>query len=152
LDSFRSHFEVFLADFSTEEKGKTEKEMWPYRFFTEKEMRCKCGCGHLPEHDFMEALDAMRAEAGFPFVIASGARCSDYNNQISDSGINGPHTKGAADIRVWGYRAFKIIELAIKYKMTGIGIHQKGAMGDRFIHVDKLKEDALHPRPWPWSY
>lgn len=101
---------------------------------------------------FMEQLHYMRAEAGFPFIISSGFRCPEYNSLVSDSGLNGPHTKGAADIKVYGERALKVIELGMKYGMTGIGVGQKGPYITRFIHVDNMKADALHPRPWIWSY
>ena len=115
-------------------------------------MRCKCGCGGLPPHEFMVHLVDMREEAGFSFIISSGFRCSAYNQQVSSSGPEGPHTKGAADIKVYGERARRVVELAMKYGALGIGISQKGNMASRFIHVDWAVIPARGGQKAFWSY
>lgn len=108
-----------------------------YPFFNEEELECKCACGMLPQHELMVHLVDMREEAGFPFIISSGARCAEHNKKVSNTGPNGPHVQGlAVDIKVYGARALRVIELALKYGATGVGVSQKGPYSSRYIHVD----------------
>jgi len=116
-------------------------------------MSCKCGCGGLPRADFMHRLISIREEAVYEMPISSGFRCPLYNKKVSTSGLNGPHTLGlAADVRVFGYRALRLIELARKEGMTGFGVSQKGAFEQRFIHLDCVEASGSFPRPTMWSY
>lgn len=96
----------------------------------------------------MRKLEAMREEAGFPFVITSAYRCPAHNANVSSTGSAGPHTTGrAVDVAVDRGQAYQVLELALKYGMSGIGVKQKGS--GRFIHVDDLDEGV---RPSIWSY
>lgn len=126
---------------------------WDYRYFTEKEMACHCGCGKLPEPGFMHFLEAMRQRADFPFVITSGARCADYNFKVTGK-RDGAHVRGlAADIKVYGERALRVVELALQYGMTGIGVNQKGNIPGRYVHVDSVPAgDPVIVRAMLWSY
>ena len=120
-------------------------------YFTKAELKCKCGrCGGKMDDVFMRKLSAMRKEAGFGFVLSSAYRCPSHNAKVSSTGRTGPHTTGrAVDIRCFGARAHRVIELAFKHGMTGIGVSQKGRHDKRFIHVDDLDEIM---RPTIWSY
>lgn len=101
---------------------------------------------------FLKKLNAMRHEAGFAFLVNSGARCPAYNRKIGGA-PNSAHTYGkAVDLRAYGAKADKIIELSYKHAMTGRGISQKGQHNKRFIHVDCMDNSPSHPRPWMWSY
>lgn len=92
----------------------------------------------MPEFKaFMENLMAMREALAFPFHINSGYRCPEYNAEISSTGLDGPHTKGAADISVAFERAYKLNKIAAELQM-GIGLKQTGDVAGRFIHVDNL--------------
>lgn len=126
---------------------------WPYPNFTIDEMQCKCGCGLLPLPELMEYLQELRNQAGVPLPVTSGARCPRYNAIVSRSGPNGPHPQRlAADFLVYGSLAYAILNLAIKIGFTGIGLRQNGAHNSRFMHVDRVKNSAQHPRPWIWTY
>ena len=52
--------------------------------------------------------------------------------------------------------ALRLIEVAKKYVMTGIGVKQNGPAAKRFIHLDNLGISYTKltggPRPWIWSY
>ena len=128
------------------------KEKWlPY--FSDAELKCRCGnCdsdGSEMNGAFMDKLMRIRSTLAFPLIITSAYRCSEYNDAISSSGENGPHTTGRAiDIAIRGEDAISLIEEAIKENMTGFGINQKGTA--RFIHLDDLIDD--YPRPTIWSY
>lgn len=129
-------------------------EIWagsPY--FTKKELQCRCGCGGLPTDNFVRLMVTLRFESGFPWIIASGFRCPNYNSQVAESGLNGPHTMGlACDVRCYGQRAIIILQLALRHGVAGIGVSQKGEHGKRYLHLDCVKNDERHPRPYIWSY
>lgn len=139
--------EVLMSDLA-------HRSGWDY--FSEEELTCRCGCGQQNMSPvFMAALVAMRREAGFPFHVSSAYRCREHNLAISPgTGRTGPHTTGkAVDVVVAGNRAHKVIEMAMKHGMTGIGVKQKGPHGERFIHLDMLSgHEAAGLRPWVWSY
>ncbi|MFO1259072.1 MAG: D-Ala-D-Ala carboxypeptidase family metallohydrolase [Gammaproteobacteria bacterium] len=123
-------------------------------YFSETELRCKCGCGQVKMNSsFLEKLIALREQLGFPFIITSAYRCPKHNQQASSTGIDGPHTTGRAiDIAVSGEKAYKLIQAAPAFNMTGIGVKQAGPHASRFIHLDDLQSKDGFPRPWVWGY
>ncbi len=132
-------------------------------YFTYREFKCKCevcsrktitpGVGNMDDGEwfqtpefrtFMALLIEMRVALRFPFIINSGHRCPAANDQIYiDRGsppgehLDGPHTKGAADIEASFDRAYKLNDAASDLEM-GIGLDQTGDIADRYIHVDNL--------------
>lgn len=139
----------------TDESVCSEVNGDPYTWLiTKRELECKCGCGGLPQDSLVRILVTLREEAGFPFIFSSGYRCAKHNALASSTGDDGPHTRGlAVDIKVYGARAIKLINLALKRGVTGIGVAQKGAISSRFIHLDWVATgDEEIPRPAIWSY
>ena len=105
-------------------------------------------------HDLRHfALNNLRLVGNDRYVIkkASGHktdsafRCSNYNCEVSSTGPNGPHCDHngevgrAVDILISGADALRLVEVAKKYGMTGIGVKQNGPAGKRFIHLDNLR-------------
>ncbi len=124
---------------------------WPN--FTPDEMRCKGTGALLIVPEFMDRLQELRNIYGQPIHISSAYRTSQYNEKVSSTGKDGPHTTGrAVDISVYGQNAVLLIKLSIECGFTGIGIKQKGPISGRFIHLDDLKQQSGRPRPWIWSY
>jgi len=119
------------------------------KHFTDDELRCRCGCGGLPSVEFQEALEQLRVQYGHPMRLSSAHRCQEHNDKVSSTGRNGPHTKGAVDVLVWGPDAYELISDAILLDWSGIGVSQKGPKGARFIHLDDTDGPT---RPWVWSY
>lgn len=121
-----------------------------WKHFKRHEFSCKhCGENKM-EDAFIDKLDALRAECGFPLALTSAYRCPEHNMRVSTTGPDGPHTTGrAVDIAVRAAQAYRVVTLAAKHGFTGIGVQQKGA--SRFIHLDDLSP-PLHPRPNVWSY
>ena len=125
------------------------------KYFKAHEFACKCGeCdsdGNEMDPHFMSMLNQLRERFGFPLVITSGYRCPAYNERISTTGRDGPHTTGrAADLHVVGKDAFRLVQqCGLGDWMLGIGIHQRGPHQGRFIHLDDLTHDG---RPWIWTY
>ena len=123
-----------------------------YPNFTEAEMRCKCGCGRADmKPSFMMTLQRMRNAYGMPMVVTSGFRCPDYNDRVSKTGRNGPHTTGrAADIKVSGENVYHMMGRAYAVDVRGIGLKQHGAHASRFMHVDDLG-GPVRPRVWTYT-
>jgi zinc D-Ala-D-Ala carboxypeptidase len=119
--------------------------------FSNAELACKCGCGMLPQRDFMDKVERLRVKCGFPLPVTCGARCTKHNDSVSHTGTDGPHTTGRAiDFGVQGQQALQVIRYALELGFTGIGLNQKGA--GRFVHIDDLPNTMGQPRPWCWSY
>ena len=105
--------------------------------------------------EFMESLEKIRMEMNRPLKLSSAFRCSKHNQKVSSTGPNGPHTDHghggqAVDILISGSDALRLMEVARKYGMSGIGVKQQGK--SRFIHLDNLGNATGQPRPWVWSY
>ena len=118
--------------------------------FTFEELKCR-GTG-LCDMDpaFLEKLQLIRDEFGKPMYPSSGYRHPDHNEKVSTTGRHGPHTTGhAVDIAISGRDAIRLMAIAQKHGMTGIGVSQKGPHDKRFLHLDDLTGDN---RPWIWSY
>jgi uncharacterized protein YcbK (DUF882 family) len=125
--------------------------------FSSAEMMCSCGCGEdSMDPDFMSILQNIRDEMQRPLRISSGVRCAKRNMEVSSTGKNGPHVPRAtgtmaSDILIAGADALRLIDIARKHGISGVGISQRGAHAKRFIHIDTLSDDK-HPRPTMWSY
>ena len=95
----------------------------------------------------MRRLDALRHSFGEPMIVTSGYRCPAHNDNVSTTGLDGPHTTGrAADIGISGAAALDLVLLS---NFGGLGINQKGPHEKRFIHLDDLDGPT---RPRIWSY
>lgn len=123
------------------------------RHFSLVEFRCRC-CGKAEMNaDFLRRLDDLREVLGAPLVVSSGYRCPAHNQAVSSSGADGPHTTGrAADLRVHGGVALRVVALAPQLGFTGVGVAQHGPQAARYVHLDDLPASANRPRPWLWSY
>ena len=129
--------------------------------FSDNELACRC-CGVAKmQPQFMEALERIRVEMNMPLNLSSAFRCAKHNAEVSSTGAHGPHTDHgdggqAVDILISGASALRLVEVARKHSMTGIGVKQNGPVGKRFIHCDNLGTEYTKntggPRPWVWSY
>lgn len=117
--------------------------------FSSFEFSCPC-CGQSNiDSDFIEKLQKLRTELGVPFrpVEGGGYRCAHYLN-----GSKSAHGEGKAiDPNIGRDKYHKVLELAIKYGFTGIGIKNKD--GKYQLHLDTAEEiPGVRPRPWVWTY
>lgn len=110
------------------------------------------GSGAKMDRAFLVHLDELRRRCGFAFIIISGYRSPEYNNEVSESGLTGAHTLGkATDILASHEQAYIIVREAMKMGVfTGIGVKQKG--DQRVIHLDTCTAADGLPRPRIWSY
>lgn len=106
------------------------------RYFHIDEFACQ-GTGKVDmDPEFLQAIDDLRHECGFPFTITSGYRTKEHNDNIGGA-KNSQHLFGrAADIQASGSSAQKIVALAREFGFTGVGVAQKGPHSKRFIHLD----------------
>ena len=126
-------------------------------YFTKEELSCHGSCSRCAGTDnnmnpeFMNKIVKLRKLCGFPLKLKSGYRCPDRNKKISKTGENGPHTTGkAVDILVYGTQAYIILMLALELNFTGIGIHQKGPIEKRYIHLDWSIPGKKRPKIWTY--
>jgi uncharacterized protein YcbK (DUF882 family) len=135
---------------------KEDHDAWQgnYKYFTEAEMTCKCGCGGLPKHSLVRELDILREAFGRPLIVSSGFRCPAHNIKVAGTGAKGPHTTGlAVDIRISGRDLFELLGLIHDHRFTGIGLKQHGLWTGRYIHLDIIKVNSKdYPRPSVWTY
>lgn len=119
-----------------------------YKFFTDDELRCRCGCGKMEMNSrFMGLVIEMRLELDTPFNVTSAYRCPQYNQQVSSTGVRGPHTYGRAlDIAAGSSLKSQILTAALARGMTRFGI------GKNFIHIDDLGRDEGFPAGVIWTY
>ena len=121
-----------------------------YPNFSAHEFDCSHTGRNKMHPDFMRRLQNIRTDFGKAMVVTSGYRSPKHPIEARKS-EPGAHASGrAADIAVYGGDAYRVIELALKHGMTGIGVQQKG--DKRFIHLDDLEHADNRPRPWVWSY
>ena len=125
--------------------------------FSSAEMMCSCGCGEdAMDPDFMSILQNIREDMNRPLRVSSGVRCAKHNSKVSSTGKDGPHVPrkngtAASDILIAGADALRLIDIARKHGVSGVGISQRGTHSKRFIHLDTIS-DSHHPRPTMWSY
>jgi uncharacterized protein YcbK (DUF882 family) len=128
-------------------------ELNVYPYFTNDELKCKCGCEEMGmEPDFMSYLVALREAYGKPMPLSSAYRCKEHPIERSKRTL-GPHTTGrAVDVLVFGKNAVRLLRMAQEMGFNGIGVSQKGSHNKRFLHLDMAPETPTRPRPWMWSY
>jgi len=124
-----------------------------FSYENDPKLMCSCGCGRQEMDDrFMQIIDQIRHVEGLAWVVRSGFRCPEYNNRVSSTGFDGPHTTGRAiDVAMFGGRA-RVLLRKLPDEITGIGVSQRGDYGKRFLHFDNLPTAPGRPRPWLWSY
>ena len=101
------------------------------KYFTKEEFNCQHTGENRMEQDFLDKLDQLRDNCGFPFVITSGYRSPDHPLEARKE-IPGTHAQGiAADIKITSSaQRYSIIKAALEHGFTGLGV-----AGD-FIHLD----------------
>ena len=120
-------------------------------YFSKEELSCR-HCGEYKfDEGFLELLNGIREECGFPLPVTSGYRCPKHPIEAAKK-RPGAHSSGrAVDIKVSGERAHKLVSVALAMGVPRIGVKQKSGseIYDRFIHLDW---DITLPGPAIWSY
>lgn len=118
-------------------------------YFSDDELKCT-HCGGLVFDDgFRRLLDDVRADCGFALPVSSGYRCPDHPIEVAKD-EPGVHTSGkAVDIQVSGWKAHRLLQVAMQRGIVRVGINQSGPHSKRFIHLDN---DRDFPNPVIWSY
>lgn len=106
-----------------------------YPNFSEKEFACSKTGYCFMHHEMVDVLQSIRSKHGMPMIISSGYRHISHPAESSKENP-GEHTYGlAADILCHGVTALKYIKLAQSLGVKRIGVHQKGDIKSRFIHL-----------------
>ena len=126
-----------------------EQNEWmeKWKNFSLDEFKCQCGCGHVSVHsDLLDLLQTARNVLG-PITITSAYRCPEHNDNVSSTGLSGPHTTSkACDIHVSNSQHRKQLIDYFAKKVTGLGIAKT------FIHIDIISKEELSHRPNAWIY
>jgi uncharacterized protein YcbK (DUF882 family) len=101
------------------------------QYFDMKEFDCQETGTNEMNPFFLEKLDYLRHQCGFPFKITSGYRDPSHSIEARKT-RPGTHARGiAADIKInSGSEGYVIVREAMKMGFGGIGIAKN------FIHVD----------------
>lgn len=121
--------------------------------FTLDEFACShCGENHI-DPVTVDALQELRSDCRFVFIVSSGYRCPKHPNEIKKQ-APGPHQSGKAVDIVLSHKPALILVRAIIQQdfFKGIGIAQRGDVDQRFIHMDWCSAESYRPRPHIWSY
>jgi len=119
-------------------------------YFSEDELKCSHTGESKMDEEFMVKINTIRKVCDFPFTVTSAYRHPTHPIEARKA-KPGSHASGRAiDIAVRNEKAHKLIEVALAYGITGIGVAQKG--GSRFIHLDDLDAASGYSRPTVWSY
>lgn len=112
------------------------------KYFRLEEFNCTHTNKNEMDPAFLEKLDALREECGFPFTITSGYRDESHPNEARKK-IPGTHNQGiAADIAISnGTERINIVHQALKMGFGGIGVAKT------FVHVD-----TRTTTPVMWTY
>jgi|TARA_B100000085_G_C18555035_1_gene517374 uncharacterized protein YcbK (DUF882 family) len=121
-------------------------------YFSEDELRCKCGCGtYRFDEQALARLNDIREEVGFPLPVSSGYRCPKHSieaDKIANGRPPGAHTTGkAVDLAVELDKAHALLKVAFAHNVPRVGVNQRGTL--RFIHLDWCDD---RPGPTVWSY
>jgi len=122
--------------------------MEKWKNFKLDEFKCQCGCGHVEVHsDLLDLLQKARDDMGRALNITSAYRCPEHNDNVSSTGLSGPHTTSkAVDIHVSNSQHRKQLIDYFANKVTGLGIAKT------FIHIDIIPQEELSHRPNAWIY
>ena len=126
-----------------------------HRYFSQDELRCKCGCArYFFDDKTLKVLNKIRESCNFPFVVSSGCRCEQHPveaKKLKAGKKIGTHGHGkAVDLLCNGEQALKLLFYAQAHGITRIGVKQKGR--NRFIHLDTCEESEGFPTQAIWSY
>ena len=126
-----------------------EQSEWMEKWqnFELKEFVCQCGCNEVKIFSsLLDLLQSARDVLG-PLRITSAYRCPTHNDNVSSTGLAGPHTTGmAVDIWVENSNHRKQLIDFFTNKVTGLGIAKT------FLHVDIIPSEELSHRPNCWLY
>lgn len=112
-------------------------------YFDISEFDCQETGQNEMDEEYLNQIDWLREDCGFPFIIVSGFRAITHSLEIIKKDGPGFHPKGiAADVGANGaLQRGLIVRHAIARGFTGIGIART------FIHVDRRPGELFI---WPY--
>lgn len=109
------------------------------KYFYDEDFKCECGCNMDVADEVKLLSDKIRALAGIPLIVNSGARCNAHNKAIGASETSS-HTLGlAVDFKCTdSISRANIIRALVSLGIARIGLHKN------FIHfdIDRTKPTA----------
>lgn len=103
------------------------------RFFTDKELACRCGCGKGAadmDQSFLNRLDMLRQSFGGPLTLTSAFRCNNWNMKVGGEPKSYHLTGRAVDIAcAESDKRWRLVHFA-----TALGL--SAGIDGAFVHVD----------------
>ena len=122
-----------------------------YKNFQKYEFDCKHTGENKMRPEFLDILQQIRTTYQKPMEITSGFRHWTHPEEIKKD-KPGAHTYGvAADIQCYGQEAMDLQVIAYGYGIRRIGLHQRGPVDGRFLHIDMADKLAGFPSAL-WTY
>ena len=121
--------------------------------FSRDEWKCK-HCDKCNVHPVLiELVQEIRDRLERPLFISSGYRCSAHPVEAMKEKGPGEHTTGmAVDIIAYGQTALFIIAMAQQLGCRRIGLHQRGRVSGRFIHLGIADKTMAEYPVALWTY
>ena len=122
----------------------------PVKYFELAEFDCSFTGNNEMKPEFLEKLDQLRHNCGFPFVVTSGYRSPEVNAAIGGSATSA-HCKGfAADFEVLGMDNKELalwIRDNLKFTQLILEFYKEGIPDSGWVHCafdrNDLKEQVL---------
>ena len=106
-------------------------DMWPWLYFTPRELACRGTGSLLVDVDAIDRLERMRGIVGKPFIITSAYRSPLHNARVGGAPRSFHKLGRAFDIRLQGHVKGYLMEIAREVGFGGVA-----ARRNSFIHVD----------------
>ena len=117
--------------------------------FARHELQCRYSARCEMQSNFLDKLEAVRIEFAKPMILSSAFRDTLKHPAEKRKKQPGYHAQGrAVDVLVFGADALRLIEIALRHGMNGIGVSQASRTphSERFIHLDDREDLTI------WSY
>lgn len=117
-----------------------------YSNFSKEEFDCSHTDQNKMRIVFMDKIQALRDQCGFPIVVTSGYRHQSHPVEAKKARA-GEHSFGlAADVQVANHRRWDLINNAMRLGFTRIGV------SNSFIHLGLATMNEGFPSPRLWGY
>jgi len=99
---------------------------------------CPC-CGEVNQNPRFQLLicklEQISEQLDFSLPVEQAYRCSFHPVEAAKA-QPGPHSIAAVHISVNRYKAYQLVMAALRTGINGIGVNQRGALQQRYIHLD----------------
>jgi uncharacterized protein YcbK (DUF882 family) len=104
--------------------------LWPFAFFTPREIASKGDGSILIDFDALNKLEAARRIAGKPFIISSAYRDPVHNARVGGAPMSMHKLGRAFDVSLQDHNRMALLRACEQAGFTGFGFYKN------FLHLD----------------